>query len=107
MAPVSDRDEDDRLPPGQYRVTNFPVLSYGPTPRFNPAKWDFRVIGLVEEPLQFTWDEFRKLPLTSQVSDFHCVTTWSRYDNKWEGVKVLDLMKLVKLKPEARHVFIR
>jgi DMSO/TMAO reductase YedYZ molybdopterin-dependent catalytic subunit len=107
MAPVSDKDQDDRLPPGQYRVTNFPVLSYGPTPRFNPTKWDFRVIGLVEEPLQFTWDEFRKLPLTSQVSDFHCVTTWSRYDNKWAGVKVLDLMKLVKLKPEARHVFIR
>jgi len=107
MAPVSRKDQDDRLPPGQYLVTGFPVLSYGPTPRFNPAKWDFRVMGLVEEPLRFTWEEFCKLPLTSQVSDFHCVTTWSRYDNRWEGVKVLDLMKQVKLKPDAKHVFIR
>jgi DMSO/TMAO reductase YedYZ molybdopterin-dependent catalytic subunit len=98
--------QSGRLPPGQYLVTNFPVLSYGPTPRFNPKKWDFRVIGLVENPLRFNWDEFRQLPMSSQVSDFHCVTTWSRYDNRWEGVKVNALMRLVELKPQARHVFV-
>ncbi|MBV8055312.1 MAG: molybdopterin-dependent oxidoreductase, partial [Deltaproteobacteria bacterium] len=52
------------------------------------------------------WDEFRRLPVHSQTSDFHCVTTWSRYDNRWEGVKVSDLMKLVKLKPQAHYVFV-
>jgi DMSO/TMAO reductase YedYZ molybdopterin-dependent catalytic subunit len=104
--PRAEENFGDRLPPGQTLVTNFPVLSYGPTPRFNPAKWDFRVIGLVEEPLLFNWDQFQKLPRTGQVSDFHCVTTWSRFDNRWEGVKVSDLMKLVKLKPEAAYVFI-
>ena len=104
--PLTPDDQTSRLPPGQYLVTNFPVLSYGPTPRFNPAKWDFRVIGLVEKPLRFGWDEFSKLPLSSQLSDFHCVTTWSRYDNRWEGVKVSELMKLVTLKPQARHVFV-
>ena len=92
---------------GQYLVAGFPVLSYGPTPRFNPAKWDFSLIGMVEQPVKLTWEEFRKLPLSRQVSDFHCVTTWSRYDNHWEGVKVADLMKLVKLKAGVGFVFVR
>ncbi|HJU29214.1 MAG TPA: sulfite oxidase-like oxidoreductase [Candidatus Binataceae bacterium] len=105
--PLAPKDENNRLPAGQYLVTGFPVLSYGPTPRFNPAKWDFSLIGMVEQPVKLTWEEFRKLPLSRQVSDFHCVTTWSRYDNHWEGVKVADLMKLVKLKAGVGFVFVR
>ncbi len=93
-----------RVPPGQYLTEKFPVLSYGPTPRFDPAKWDFRIFGHVEEELRFTYDEFRSLPQSSQVADFHCVTTWSRLDNRWEGVMISDLMKRVRLKPEARFV---
>jgi DMSO/TMAO reductase YedYZ molybdopterin-dependent catalytic subunit len=108
MAKSRSSDErDPRLPPGQYLVTHFPVLSYGPTPRFDPTCWDFRLIGLLEQPLRLTWQEFHDLPLSAQCSDFHCVTTWSRYDNYWEGVKVGELMKLVKLKPQARHVLAR
>ena len=95
---------DHRVPPGQYLTDKFPVLSYGPTPRFNPEKWDFRVVGLIEEPLYFNYQQFRALPQTKQVSDFHCVTTWSRLDNVWEGVAVKDLMALVKLAPAASHV---
>jgi DMSO/TMAO reductase YedYZ molybdopterin-dependent catalytic subunit len=107
MVKPAHRDKQDkRLPPGQSLVTHFPVLSYGPTPRFNPAKWDFRLLGLVENPLRFTWDEFRQLPMQSQVSDFHCVTTWSRYDNRWEGVKIKALMKSAILRPQARYVFV-
>jgi len=105
--PLARNDQDNRLPPGQYLVTSFPVLSYGATPRFNPAKWDFSMIGMVEQPVRFTWEEFRKLPKSSQTSDFHCVTTWSRYDNHWQGVKIADLMNLVKLKPGAKFVFVR
>ena len=97
---------NDRVPPGQTLTDKFPVLSYGATPRFNPAKWDFRVFGLVEKELRFSYEEFRALPQTKQTSDFHCVTTWSRLDNLWEGVKVLDLMKLVGLKPQAHFVLI-
>jgi DMSO/TMAO reductase YedYZ molybdopterin-dependent catalytic subunit len=93
-----------RVPPGQHLVEDFPVLSYGPTPRFNPQKWDFRVLGLVEEQLRFSYQEFRALPLSRQRADFHCVTTWSKLDNLWEGVRVVDLMTRVRLKPEARYV---
>ncbi len=96
----------DRLPPGQTLTDKFPVLSFGPTPRFDPEKWDFRVVGLVEKPLRLSYQEFRALPQSRQTSDFHCVTTWSRYDNVWEGVAVRDLMKMVQLQPEASHVII-
>jgi DMSO/TMAO reductase YedYZ molybdopterin-dependent catalytic subunit len=97
---------EKRVPPGQSLVDKFPVLSYGPTPRFNPQKWDFRIFGMVEEQLRFSYEEFRALPPTRQVADFHCVTTWSRLDNVWEGVSVVDLMKRVRLKPEARYVIV-
>jgi DMSO/TMAO reductase YedYZ molybdopterin-dependent catalytic subunit len=95
-----------RVPPGQTLVENFPVLSYGPAPRFNPKTWDFKVFGLIEEPIRLSYDQFRALPQSKQVSDFHCVTTWSRLDNAWEGVRVADLMALVKLRREARFVVI-
>jgi DMSO/TMAO reductase YedYZ molybdopterin-dependent catalytic subunit len=97
---------DPRLPPGQTLITKLPVLSYGPAPRFNPARWDFRAVGLVERPIRLTWEEFRALPISDQTSDFHCVTTWSRYDNRWEGLKTLDLARMVGVKPEARFVIV-
>jgi DMSO/TMAO reductase YedYZ molybdopterin-dependent catalytic subunit len=101
--PISDQLAE-RVPPGQHLVDNFPVLSYGPTPRFNPKKWDFRVFGMVEDELRFSYEEFRALPLSRQRADFHCVTTWSKLDNLWEGVRTIDLMARVRLKPEARYV---
>jgi DMSO/TMAO reductase YedYZ molybdopterin-dependent catalytic subunit len=96
----------ERIPPGQSLVDQFPVLSYGPTPRFNPRKWDFRVFGMVEQELRFSYEEFRALPPSRQRADFHCVTTWSKLDNLWEGVRVADLMTRVRLKPEARYVIV-
>jgi DMSO/TMAO reductase YedYZ molybdopterin-dependent catalytic subunit len=99
-------DFQGRVPPGQTLTDKFPVLSYGATPRFIPQNWDFKVVGLVENDLRFSYEEFRALPQSKLVADFHCVTTWSRLDNQWEGVKVRNLMKLVKLKPQVRHVVI-
>src|SRR6266568_3241821 len=77
---------DGRLPPGQSLTLKWPVLHYGSVPRFDPAKWDFRISGLVEKPLRLTWTEFSRLPRTKTKSDFHCVTRWSRFDNDWQGV---------------------
>lgn len=95
-----------RVPPGQYLVEKWPVLSYGPTPRFNPATWDFRLFGAVKQSVRLTYQQFRALPQTQLTTDFHCVTTWSRLDNRWEGVLVKDVLALVRLKPEARHVML-
>jgi DMSO/TMAO reductase YedYZ molybdopterin-dependent catalytic subunit len=95
-----------RVPPGQTLTDKFPVLSFGATPRFKPEQWDFRVVGLIEKPLLFNYQQFRALPQTRLVADFHCVTTWSRLDNAWEGVAVKDLIAMVKLAPSVTHVII-
>lgn len=104
MAKNRAADRSERIPPGQFLVEKLPVLSYGPVPRFSPDKWDFRLLGLVETPKRLNYQQFRALPQTRLVTDFHCVTTWSRLDNQWEGVKAQDVVSLVRLKPEARYV---
>ena len=95
-----------RLPPGQSLTLKWPVLQYGAVPRFDAAKWDFTVSGLVEKPVRFTWEEFNRLPQKVVVADMHCVTRWSRFDNRWEGVAVTDVLALAKVKPEARFALI-
>jgi DMSO/TMAO reductase YedYZ molybdopterin-dependent catalytic subunit len=95
-----------RLPPGQSLTLKWPVLHYGSVPRFDPARWDFRIRGLVEQPVRLTWDEFNRLPTVKTHSDFHCVTRWSRFDNDWQGVAFQEVLKLVKLKPEAKYVLV-
>jgi DMSO/TMAO reductase YedYZ molybdopterin-dependent catalytic subunit len=95
-----------RLPPGQSLTQKFPVLHYGPVPHFNPATWDFRIWGEVEEEKTWNWDEFNQLPRTTLTMDIHCVTRWSKLDTTWEGISVRTLVdqELIKLKTTARYV---
>src|SRR5258707_6209010 len=93
---------EGRLPPGQSLTLKWPVLHYGSVPSFDAAKWDFKISGLVEEPKRLTWEEFRALPQTEVTSDFHCVTRWSRLDNRWKGVLFTEVLKLAKPKPGAQ-----
>ena len=93
-----------RVPPGQYLTEKWPVLHYGPVPPFNPKTWDFRVFGEVENEIKLTWDEFQKLEQTAVTADMHCVTTWSRLDQKWEGVPFSKIVELAKPTPEAKFV---
>ncbi|HXJ84962.1 MAG TPA: sulfite oxidase-like oxidoreductase [Candidatus Methylomirabilis sp.] len=95
-----------RIPPGQVLTTKWPVLTYGRTPRFDPRTWTFRCSGLVEEAVTWTWDEFLKLPRTKVTCDIHCVTRWSRLDNRFEGVHLREITKRVRLNPEARYALI-
>lgn len=98
--------QEGRLPPGQSLTQKFPVLHYGPVPGFNPATWDFRVWGEVEEEKRWTWDEFNRLPRMKLVMDIHCVTRWSKFDTEWEGVALRTLVDegLIKPKDTARFV---
>src|SRR5215469_14705373 len=97
---------EGRLPSGQSLTLKWPVLHYGSVPHFDPATWDFKINGLVEEPLCLTWQEFGALPQSEVTSDFHCVTRWSRLDNRWKGVRFTDLLDRAKSKPEATHVLV-
>jgi DMSO/TMAO reductase YedYZ molybdopterin-dependent catalytic subunit len=80
------------VPPGQYLVRDFPVLSAGPTPQTPLTDWTFSITGEIDQPRRWTWDEFRKLPTATITKDIHCVTKWSKLDTVWEGVSVDTLL---------------
>ncbi len=103
--PESPRQEP-RLPPGQILTEKWPVLHYGSVPKVDLATWDLRIFGLVETPARWSWEEFQQLPRTQLRSDIHCVTRWSRYDNVWEGVAVMELFRHVQVRPEAKFVIL-
>ncbi len=102
---VSPRREP-RLPPGQVHTEKWPVLHHGSVPSIDLATWDFRVFGEVATPVRMNWNEFQALPRVTVQSDIHCVTRWSRYDNRWTGVAVREVLSRATPNPEARHAVI-
>ena len=94
-------DNSRRLPPGQILTQKFPVLDLGVKPDIPLDQWRFSVSGLVENPIDWGWQEFKAQPQTTIVTDIHCVTTWSRYDNEWQGVSAKHLLDVLRPKPEA------
>ena len=90
-----------RVPPGQYVVGDFPVLSAGPTPHVPLDEWSFTISGEVDEPRSWTWQELRALPGEHLTRDIHCVTKWSKLDTAWEGVS-LDVL-LDGIETAAEH----
>ncbi|MDJ0703665.1 MAG: sulfite oxidase-like oxidoreductase [Leptolyngbyaceae cyanobacterium MO_188.B28] len=93
----------DRVPPGQHLASGFPVLTYGETPQVSLEDWTFKVWGLAE-PHTFTYQDFMAMPQSDFTADFHCVTTWSKLDVQWTGVKVTDFLAQIKVASEAAHI---
>jgi DMSO/TMAO reductase YedYZ molybdopterin-dependent catalytic subunit len=98
--------ERDRLPPGQHLVRDWPVLDLGVHPKIDPARWSLRVFGAVREQVTWDWTAFRAQPQTHEVTDIHCVTTWSRYDNQWDGVSTRTLLDAVQPLEAASYVIL-
>ncbi|MFV3127434.1 sulfite oxidase-like oxidoreductase [Niveispirillum sp. KHB5.9] len=94
----------DRLPPGQREVKNWPVLDLGIQPEIDLGQWELTIDGLVENPTVWGWSQFKGQPAFADVSDIHCVTAWSRYDNHWEGVSAKHILDVVKPKAEAKYI---
>ncbi len=104
VRPYPERVEG-RLPPGQKLTSGFPVLDLGVQPEIPLDQWTLTIDGLVEQPKTLNWAEFNALPQVEDVSDFHCVTTWSKYDCRWSGVAFTTLYELVHPQPEAKFVY--
>jgi DMSO/TMAO reductase YedYZ molybdopterin-dependent catalytic subunit len=104
------RNGSDRVPPGQYVTNKWPVLTYGRTPSIQPEKWTLRIFGLLTGEKTgektFSWKEFQSLPRVRVTADFHCVTRFSTLDNAWEGVATRELIRHVRVDPEASHVMV-
>src|SRR5438445_10817865 len=81
-----DTASSSRLPPGQYVVTDYPVLSAGPTPRIPLSEWAFVLEGEIDQPKKWTWGEFSKVPTQEGNQDIHCVNKWIKFDTLWTEV---------------------
>jgi DMSO/TMAO reductase YedYZ molybdopterin-dependent catalytic subunit len=101
-----DTKRENRIPPGQHLTEKWPVLHYGSVPKIHPSKWSLRIFGLVVREQTLNYADFMALPMVKVFSDIHCVTTWSRLDNLWEGVSTRELKKVVKIAPEAQFVIV-
>ncbi len=102
-----DTQREQRLPPRQVLTRKWPVLHVGPIPRFDPANWDFYIFpSLVDAPKRFSYAEFMTLPKTTVLADMHCVTRWSKLDNLWEGVPTREVLRQVRVQPEAKYVMV-
>lgn len=99
-----DLQHQNRLPPGQREVKNWPVLDLGAQPNIPKEQWRLFINGEVENPVRLDWEGFMELPQVESVSDMHCVTQWSRYDNHWKGVSSRTILDLVMPKESVKHV---
>ncbi len=100
------RDGVPSLPPDQKQVAHWPVLDLGIHPEIATADWSLTIRGLVDRPLKLNFQELLKLPISEDISDFHCVTGWSRLGIRWRGVLFSDLCKACQVKSEARFVYV-
>ena len=99
-------DPRHRIPPGQTETKKWPVLHYGEVPRYAHGQWDFRCFGLVAEEKRWSLAELKALPQVEITRDIHCVTTWSRLDTTFRGVRVRDLLAGLALRPEAQYALV-
>ena len=103
---TTDADHANRLPPGQRLVTNWPVLDLGIQPDVPRAEWRLTVDGAVVNAIDWDWQTLMAQPAFEDVSDIHCVTQWSKYDNRWQGVSTQHLLSVVQPLPAAAHVIL-
>ncbi|MCA1831803.1 MAG: sulfite oxidase-like oxidoreductase [Actinomycetota bacterium] len=97
-------DEKVRTPPGQRLTRGWPVLHAETIPPFDESTWRFRVFGLVANPFELSWSAFKGLPTVDLTSDIHCVTGWSKLDNRWEGVAFTEIAARAQPLPAVTHV---
>lgn len=102
-----DTMRSNRIPPGQKLTDKFPVLHYGHVPEINIDKWTFTISGLVRKEKILNFTDFKALPRVKVLSDIHCVTTWSKLDNLWEGPSTIVVKDLVDILPDAKFVVVR
>jgi DMSO/TMAO reductase YedYZ molybdopterin-dependent catalytic subunit len=101
-----DTKRKERIPPGQHQDKSWPVLHAGSVHKTDFSTWKFKIWGLVEEEIELSFKEFMGLPKVNVFSDIHCVTTWSKLNNLWEGVRTSAIKDVVKILPEAKYVLV-
>jgi DMSO/TMAO reductase YedYZ molybdopterin-dependent catalytic subunit len=104
---VFETDPSNRLPPGQHLRANWPVLDLGYHPEIALTDWKLTIGGFVANPVAWTWQDFLAQPQVQTISDFHCVTSWSTFDNRWGGVSFRHVMEVVRPLSLAKYVLFK
>jgi DMSO/TMAO reductase YedYZ molybdopterin-dependent catalytic subunit len=101
-------DDPGRIPPGQRPQNSWPVLHYGPVPRFKPDRWDFQIYGATRDGGKQAWDyeAFQKLPTARVEADLHCVTKFTLLDNVWSGVLARTVVELAPPADDVTHAMV-
>jgi DMSO/TMAO reductase YedYZ molybdopterin-dependent catalytic subunit len=94
----------NQLPPGQFETENWPILHQGDVYNFNEETWNFKLFGEVKEDITLSFSDMMKLPKTISAIDMHCVTTWSKFGNTFEGIALRDVIDLVELNESVKYV---
>lgn len=69
----------------------------------NFTDWRLQVDGLVENPLSLSLSDIQALPARTQITRHDCVEGWSAI-GKWKGPQLGPILKVARLKPNARYV---
>ena len=96
----------NRIPPGQKLTNKFPVLHFGTAAKIDASQWKFSITGLVDKERELNFTEFTGLKRVKVFSDIHCVTTWTKLDNHWEGPSTSIIKELVEIKSNAKFVIV-
>jgi DMSO/TMAO reductase YedYZ molybdopterin-dependent catalytic subunit len=100
-------DDPARVPPGQRLTAGWPVLHVGRAPEVgDPERWRVTVTGRVRRRIAFELADLRALPRSTRTTDMHCVTGWTRLDNRWTGVRLAEVVERAGPRPEATHVVV-
>lgn len=99
-------NDSPKLPPGQNETHRFPVLHAGSVPKIDLERWRFKAFGLVQNPLDLTYEEMTSLPGVKTVSDIHCVTRWSKTKTRWEGIPAKTILDMARPKAMAFYVLV-
>lgn len=103
QSPQEAFDLEKRLPPGQVVTKGWPILHAGGVPSVSKETWRLNVHGEVKNELSISYYELLKMKRTVQINDIHCVTSWSKFNMQWEGVRFSDLMEMAQPSEKARY----
>jgi len=103
-SPKADVALGERLPPGQVLTERFPILHEGEVPAYDLTTWSLRLFGTLANPVELTYADLQALPQRSLQCDIHCVTRWSKFDTRWSGVHLQDLLQALDIRPTSSFV---
>ena len=98
-------DKKPRLPPGQQLVApgKWPYVGER-SPAKSAQPWSLTVTGSISAPTSFAIEDLWQFPQTEITTDIHCVTRWSKFDARFEGVLLEDLLNRFEVSQRAQFV---